>query len=525
MKLTKVLALVLVVVMLASMLIACGDEPAETTPAPTTPAPTTPAPTTPAPTTPAPTTPAPTTPAPTTPAPTTPAPTTPAPTTPAETTEPADEIITWDGKTLNVFANQWYSTSGAWAPVELWITEYGQSALNDAILDRAAYIEATYDITMKWTGLNATKMDAIASAMDAGTKDYDLWVNKILICQAIVANGYVYDLADSEYIDFSKSYYSPLGKEAFTVAGHTFFATGDFNYITYEVTYLWWVNADFLADVSDIDLYETVREGNWTLDLAFEIAAEAGEDINGDGIMDTADQYGLVTGNPGARWYHYCGISSVVSKDGKYEIGLNDTARVNSAISYALRMLNSDWYTSTAWQDGSSIFREGRALFMQEVIQQFNGYLALDFNLYSVPNPKLDVNDEYYYTSGAFNQANSICIPKCTQDRAMSEYFFEVLFKTGSEMIMPYYLDAKLVDADPDYYDDYVDMVTNYILPGALYDVGVDCYEWSTVAGNITNPSLSNRINTFAADYEANIDAAQAVVDGWNANWAAYTEE
>ena len=107
----------------------------------------------------------------------------------------------------------------------------------------------------------------------------------------------------------------------------------------------------------------------------------------------------------------------------------------------------------------------------------------------------------------------------------MSEYFFEVLFKTGSEQIMPYYLDSKLVDADPDNYDDYVDMVTNYILPGALYDVGVDCYEWSTVAGNITNPSLNNRINTFAADYEANIDAAQAVVDGWNANWANYTEE
>ena len=196
MKLTKVLALVLVVVMLASMLIACGDEPAQTTPATTTPAPTTPAPTTPAPTTPAPTT----------PAPTTPAPTTPAPTTPAPTTEPADEIITWDGKTLNVFANQWYSTSGSWAPVELWVTEYGQSALNDAILNRAAYIEETYDVTMKWTGLNATKMDAIASAMDAGTKDYDLWVNKILICNAIVAYGYFYDLAGSEYIDFSKSY-------------------------------------------------------------------------------------------------------------------------------------------------------------------------------------------------------------------------------------------------------------------------------------------------------------------------------
>ena len=519
MKLTKVLALVLVVVMLASMLIACGDEPAPTTPAPTTPAPTTPAPTTPAPTTPAPTTPAPTTPAPTTPAPTTPAPTTPAP------TEPQDQVITWGGKNLNVFANQWYSTSGAWAPVELWITEYGQSALNDAILNRAAYIEETYDVTMKWSGLNATVMDAIASAMDAGTKDYDLWVNKILICQAIVANGYVYDLAGSEYIDFSKSYYSQLGKNAFTISGHTFFATGDFNYIAYEVTYFWAINDTFAADIDGFpeDIYETVRNGEWTLDLAFSLAAQAGED-NGDGVLDQSDTYGFCTNSLG-NWYNYCGIASVVANDGKYEFGLNDQAKVQKAIGYALQMVSSDWFCNLSWQDGATIFNEGRCLFFQEVVNGMSGYLGANPTLYIVPNPKMDANDPTYYTTGAYSQANSICIPKCTQDRAMSEYFFEVLFATASEQIMPKYLEERLVNADPDCFDDVSEMLLDYIFPGALYDVGSQTFEWSTVCGSIMSPSINNKVNTFASDYEANIDASQAIVDGWNAAWAAYSEE
>ena len=108
MKLTKVLSLVLVVVMLASMLIACGDTE-DTTPVPTTPAPTTPAPTTPAPTTPAPTT----------PAPTTPAPTTPVPTNPDNRTDLAIKDWSTEGvTTVNVLANNWYNTSGVWCPVE-----------------------------------------------------------------------------------------------------------------------------------------------------------------------------------------------------------------------------------------------------------------------------------------------------------------------------------------------------------------------------------------------------------------------
>ena len=501
MKLTKVLALVLVVVMLASMLIACGTEPAETTPAATTPAPTTPAPTT-------------------------PAPTTPAPTTPAPTTEAKLEVITWGGKTLNVFANQWYSTSGAWAPVELWITEYGQTALNDAILDRAAYIEETYDITMKWTGLNATKMDAIASAMDAGTKDYDLWVNKILICQGIVANGYVYDLAGSDYIDFSKSYYSQLGKNAFTISGHTFFATGDFNYIAYEVTYFWAINDSFAADIAGFpeDIYETVRNGEWTLDLAFSLAAEAGDDSNGDGVLDQSDTYGFCTNSLG-NWYNYCGIASVVANDGKYEIGLNDQAKVQKAISYALQMVSSDWFCNLTWQDGATIFNEGRCLFFQEVVNGMSGYLSANPTLYIVPNPKMDANDDVYYTTGAYSQANSICIPKCTQDRKMSEYFFEVLFATASEQIMPKYLEERLVNASAESFDDVSAMLLDYIFPGALYDVGSQTFEWSTVCGSIMSPSINNKVNTFASDYEANIDASQAIVDGWNAAWAAYVED
>ena len=433
----------------------------------------------------------------------------------------------FSGNTVNVFANGWYGASGAWAPIEFWVTEYGQTALHDAVLNRGVYIEETYGVKLNWSMVTSpSNLNVITSALDAGTKDYDLWINKMMACQNIIANGLVYDLSDSEYIDFSKSYYSQLGKEAFTVQGHTFFATGDFNYIAYEVTYLWLVNNKLASEINGFpeDIYETVRNGEWTLDLAFELAAKAMSDNNNNGAVDVEDTFGLCSNSLG-NWYNYCGVSSIVSKDGQYELGIKDHDRINKVIGYALRMVNSGWFYAGSWQDGSAIFTNGRCLFFQDVVNGLPGYLGVNPDLYVVPNPKFDAEDPTYYTTGAYSQANSICIPKCTQDREMSEFFFDVLFATASEQIIPAYLEERLINADPDNYEDVEDMLLNYIFPGALYDVGSQTNGWSSVCGNILSPSINNKVNTFIADYEANIDAAQATVDQWNANRADYVDE
>ena len=50
--------------------------------------------------------------------------------------------------------------------------------------------------------------------------------------------------------------------------------------------------------VSSFDLespYTLVNEGRWTVDKFREMSADVSADLNGDGTMDQADQYGLAT--------------------------------------------------------------------------------------------------------------------------------------------------------------------------------------------------------------------------------------
>lgn len=508
MKLKKILALVLVVMMMATMLIACGDKESDTTKDTTKDTTTT------------------DTTKDTTTTDTT-KDTTTQDTTPADTTKPGNvtdlEVKEWN-RVLNVIVNNWYGNGEPWSPVEPLTTEYGKDDLHDAVLDRAAYIEDTYKITINWTTVGATDTASVANALAAGTNDYDIWMNKLLKIQAIVAAGLVYDLGDSEYINFDKTYYSDLAYDSFTVAGHTFFAAGDFNYIDKMASYCIFVNKDMAETVADFpDLYELVRDGEWTIDTMFSLAQNISEDVDKNQIMDENDTYGYVT-NTLTNWYVYAGIPSVKVENDKYVVNLESSA-CQKVISYVLQATNSDWFASSgSFTSTDAMFNENRCLFYQEVVQKLS-WVSDDSALqdcYVVPNPKLDPNEDVYYSATVYH-AQAMCIPKTAPDRDFSEYCFELLFATASEYIMPEFL--MNITAGHDIDEDMYEMITDYIWPGVLYDVGNITYDWSSLCSSITNPSINNRVNSFTSDYDANIDTVQGTLDTWNTNWANYVED
>ena len=56
-------------------------------------------------------------------------------------------------------------------------------------------------------------------------------------------------------------------------------------------------NKDMIAEVDDVNLYDVVNQGKWTLDYQYELASKFYSDLNGDGKADGKDQYGFVCTN------------------------------------------------------------------------------------------------------------------------------------------------------------------------------------------------------------------------------------
>ena len=171
--------------------------------------------------------------------------------------------------------------------------------IDKAVLERTAYIKATYGVDVIWEcSSRYNTHDVLANAILAGNDpDYDLAMPRAFRAQQIVANGSVYDMANRSYINFNNSYYNQDSVKTYTAKGHTFFITGDFSNLDKETAFMLYFNKELLGgEEATEELYQLVRDGKWTWDKLVTYASAAYKD-DGDGRRESEDTYGL---------YHIC---------------------------------------------------------------------------------------------------------------------------------------------------------------------------------------------------------------------------
>ena len=147
-----------------------------------------------------------------------------------------------------------------------------------------------------------------------------------------------------------------------------------------------------------------------------------------------------------------------------------------------------------------------------------------------VPFPKLNASQDRYYAPVSDQMVRLISIPKITQDRAMSDYFFDVLSWTGEEYIVAGYVTMK---ADRLHSDVEVEMLTDYIIPNISYN---GAYGFDSWGGNDIMEKAGSSLskfykvddafqNNFATVYGEIETALKAAVANMNTAWGNYTDE
>ena len=256
----------------------------------------------------------------------------------------------WEGETLLVAATAWSGNpSYPWSTMELVIeegktSEWGEK-IDKAVLERTAYIKATYgvDVIWEWASRYNTH-DVLKNAMAAGNDpDYDLAMPRAMRAQAIVVNGSIYDMGNRPYINFNNSYYNQDSVKTYTAKGHTFFIMGDFSNLDKETAFVLYFNKSLLGgEEATEELYQLVRDGKWTWDKLVTYASAAFKD-DGDGLLGNNDTYGLYI-TILAKFYEYFGVkqAGVDESTGEWEITLNDP-KANDVVAAIIETNTSKW--------------------------------------------------------------------------------------------------------------------------------------------------------------------------------------
>ncbi|MBQ9743644.1 MAG: hypothetical protein IJW19_00795 [Clostridia bacterium] len=433
----------------------------------------------------------------------------------------------WEGKTLNIACSTWSGTPGApWSVMELCIEEGKDSGfgtyIDKAVLEREKYIKEAYGVELNW--INATRwsmQDALEQATLAENINYDLAMPRMMRAQQIVAGGYVYDLKDRDFIDFANPYYSKNSVDSYTAKGHTFFVAGDFSTLDKETAFVLYFNKTLLGgEEATKELYQKVRDGKWTWSELVTLASASYKD-DGDGIRGDTDVYGLGT-TTYSRYFEYFGVTQagVNENTGEWEIAVNDS-RADDIVSAIITSNKAIWCRSAwagCWGGPQLLCEQGLLLFYNDVLQY--SYLGENGDIGVVPFPMLNEEQGRYCVPCAYQQTVLMCIPKVTQDRAMSEYFLDVLAWTGNEYTMKAYIQQKSQQFTS---EEDMEMLTTYILPNIVYDAG-GAVGWGSLIGHARDESYNGNINTFDNAYVKYEPDALKTIAQWNDAWGAYTE-
>ncbi len=178
------------------------------------------------------------------------------------------------------------------------VGESDGGVVSQAVFERNVTVEDFLGIKLELYPSKSTAADH-KNDVAGGTGAYDIIANGTNTSVIPSMQGNYLNLSVLENIDTSKHYWTQGYNEmaTFTDADMQFLASGPIAISMFRYMFLTLYNRTLFTDYKIPDLYETVKNGDWTLDYQYSILKDHYVDKDGDSKHSDGDFYGFVTGD------------------------------------------------------------------------------------------------------------------------------------------------------------------------------------------------------------------------------------
>lgn len=385
------------------------------------------------------------------------------------------------------------------------ITELTGESLNDAAFNRNLSVEDALNVKFDSVENNGVAA-ALSNAVAAGDTSYDFVLPHATDGVAsMAADKLLTNLYELPVADYTKPWWNDNMMEALAIKDTAYYTSGDI-VMTWQGMLAIVFNKDYLADLGITeDLYQTVRDGKWTTDKLMTLADGASRDLNGDGKMSDADQYGyLGNKNTGYGTTIACGQPFTQrDAEGYPRLALN-TERMVGIVEKYYNLVNAPYTWMDSYSNSSypvSIYRsmliEGRSFFTELDIGGLYSYLReIEFNFGILPLPKYDETQADYQT---FCGAGLIGVPQNLTNPERTGAVAEALAYYSYKMLRPAFFDVVLENKavrDEDSYE----MIT-LMHENKTFDFGFNMGS-ASIYNTLTEVVINKKGTDFASYYK-----------------------
>ena len=364
---------------------------------------------------------------------------------------PADDLPELDmqGYNFNIFNfdESWFT----WRNTRILAEEQIGDIVTDAIYLRQRQIEERFNCLLTINELDSTT-ESLRRNVSAGDNTYQLY--SIYDQDFGVLVPYVLDANLIPYIKVGEKHWNPYPTSLYNFDNKQLALAGNISLGVVSGAGCMIFNKDIFRDFfPGEDLYSYVRDNKWTLDNFFAIALTVGTDINGNGVWDADDLYGLNSSFKGYVGGLMTGAGIGFTGLDDYGVPVYNLHQNAAALGLMTRMMDALNMPGFHYSEAAEVydtlpadfFANGHALFNTGSAFGVERLRAMEAEIGILPLPKYNENQDRYFST---TYGNSLWVlPKTLDLGAESDnagIILEAMSFAGYYDIIPQYKEVVL---------------------------------------------------------------------------------
>ncbi len=362
----------------------------------------------------------------------------------------------------------------------------------------------------------------IRAEVRAGKDTYQIVSNSNYGTRDAVLDGCFLNLKNVKGIDLSKKYWAQSINDKAELSGAVFGVTGSISLYLYQELFVIFFNKALTEkwDIKAQDLYQTVSDGEWTLDYLVNLTKDIYSDTNQNGTADREDLYGMAMQLTSAVTGFWSACDIRMTKKNEAGTLLLDldiqklyqvVSKLNSYVWDQQGVLRIVEDAESAYEPkglyfelGSDLIAKDRVLFATDRLYEVRQETLFGTDRYGVlPYPKFSQRSKY--ASCAHDSYTVFTIPLTAKPEAdICGEVLEYLAVTNHNVVMPIYYNEVL---NSDSKNPLAVKTLNIIFQNIKMDSGIQL----SVVGLpsiLMSGLITNRLNSVTPVYDSTKSAA-----------------
>ena len=296
--------------------------------------------------------------------------------------------------------------------------------------------------------------DALVSTINtdirSGSYEYDIAFPNMLNAGAMATQQMLVDFHTLNYVDLEADWWDQ-GTLELSLGGKVFWMNSDINFLAHDVTFLT-MFSKVMAEQQELDdLYDTVLNQEWTLDVFSGYIKKVSSDADGNGKYDENDNYGLIgTSTMGYNMFYASDLKFVASdEDGEPYLAMTDSDLIKASdlLDKLLDMLytgHSTYIVSPGKEaTAKAMFARNQGLFYVECASYVVGLRDMSDDFGVLPMSKYDKAQEKY-TTYVHSISSTMVVPQGPKNYDDMSKVIETMAILSGQSVIPTYYDLVL---------------------------------------------------------------------------------